>query len=229
METSCGRRRGSAQAQAPPRRRQTPLRGGTRAPQLPSPSSAAGPGALARPARLMLSRCGPGSLPPPGPVSPAGLAAGESGSDTLRWNRYQAPGPLSPPRPSRFPVQAIKSELGRADCVETLLAAPPALPQPRPPGHASSGPRPQWYAPDAPLRNPALGPAPTAPPPPRGPAPAAPRPRLRHQPLWAARCASRSVRLCVSGCLWLSTFLCVSPIPGTSLSLQPPVSVSPSP
>lgn len=32
METSCGRRGGRAHAQAPPRRRQTSLKGGTRAP-----------------------------------------------------------------------------------------------------------------------------------------------------------------------------------------------------
>ncbi|XP_019674865.3 guanine nucleotide-binding protein G(I)/G(S)/G(O) subunit gamma-8 isoform X1 [Felis catus] len=56
MESSCGRRRGSAHAQAPPRRRQTPQRGEDEGALAPLPPSAAGPGALARPARLMLSR-----------------------------------------------------------------------------------------------------------------------------------------------------------------------------
>lgn len=66
--------------------------GGAQGAVAPLPPSAAGPGALARPARLMLSRCGPGAPPPPGPAAPA-------------WEGEESQGPLP-----RHQIAAIDSD-----------------------------------------------------------------------------------------------------------------------
>lgn len=147
----------------------------------------------------MLSRCEPGSPPPPRPVATSGLGAGESGSDTLISNRCQAPGPASPSSRSRFPMQSVKTEFGWADCVET-----PPFPQHPPLGTRLRQPTPLMVSPGTRLFGTLPQPRPTER---RGHAPGA-RPA---GPASATRpCGPRgvrvrsSVRFCVSRCLRFS-------------------------
>lgn len=116
-----GARPGPSPAPADPAKR-----GGDEGAPAPLPPSAAGPRALARPARLMLSRCEPGSPPPPGPdrstppgtqraePSRRGRARGCAGSQLplpRPLTGDPATTPLHPTRPECHPL-AVKGELG---------------------------------------------------------------------------------------------------------------------
>lgn len=181
--------------------------GGAGSALAPLPSSAAGPGALARPARLMLSRCGLDFSPLSGSVEPA--RGGGRGARVRDPNLYQGLGSGSPSRPSPFPVQAVKTELGWADHSKD---APPHLhlflglpPCPGPEGTPSPIHRdtPPGTPRDTPLRNPAPDPSPSvaplqAPPPSSGPHWKAPS---AHLFVSLAASASISVCLCLRPCL----------------------------
>lgn len=67
----------------------------------------AGPGALARPARLMLSRCGPAPLPDLALLRPRGRGRGAR----LRYSYRKATRSYVPSLPFVLPVQALTAKL----------------------------------------------------------------------------------------------------------------------
>lgn len=210
METSCGRRRGWAHAQAPPRRRQTLLRGRLGRPSSPPRfrSGARGPGMSGAPDAFQMCAWFPS---PTWPCSSGEVGEEESQGlplpyqiATLRiWVGVPSPS-VSLPRPGRKNRIEMGSLRQRRSSPHLRLF--PGLPPPPLPQQSGVvGTRPIQATPTPSTRpsEPCAGPRPLETPKPH-PWTHLCRPLLRHCPLWKAR----SEYLCLPACPCLG--VCVS-------------------